>query len=268
MDLELVWGIVRKIRAESPLVHNITNYVVMNNTANGLLALGASPIMAHAEGELEELLGLASALVLNIGTLSESWGASMLWAARYAARRGLPVIVDPVGAGASKMRTELALELLGAAGKRLIVRGNASEIMALYGEEGRTRGVDSGSAVHEALGAARSLALGRGCVVVVSGERDMITDGAATWFVHGGSPLMTRVTGLGCTASALVGACAGVADSLLAAGVAGMAVMSAAGAIAEAYSAGPGSLQLNFLDALYNLSEKDLREQIRLEQDG
>ena len=100
---------LKKIREQKPLIHNITNYVVMNNTANGLLALGASPIMAHAEGELEELLGLASALVLNIGTLSESWGASMLWAARYAARRGLPVIVDPVGAGASKMRTELAL---------------------------------------------------------------------------------------------------------------------------------------------------------------
>lgn len=266
MDMELVWDVTRQIRAVSPLVHNITNFVVMNNTANALLAAGASPIMAHAKGELEELLGIASALVLNIGTLSDPWAASMLRAATYAAGRGLPVVIDPVGAGASKMRTELALELIQAAGQRLIVRGNASEILALSGEEGRTRGVDSGSAVEAALTAARSLAVRHKCVSVVSGEKDIITDGKATWLVHGGNPLMTRVTGLGCTASAIVGACAGVADSLLAAGVAGMSIMSAAGGLAAAHSSGPGSLQLNFLDALYNLSQDDLRGQIRLER--
>ena len=266
MDIGTVWGIAREIRAASPLVHNITNFVVMNNTANALLAAGASPIMAHAEGELEELIGIASALVLNIGTLSEPWAASMLRAAGYAARRGLPVIVDPVGAGASKMRTNLALELIRAAGSHLIVRGNASEIMALSGEEGRTRGVDSGSAVDAALNSACSLAAHHNCVTVVSGEKDIITDGANTWLVHGGHSMMPLVTGLGCTASALVGACAAVADSLPAAGVAGMAIMSAAGGLAAARSTGPGSLQVNFLDALYNLSEDDLRGQIRLER--
>ena len=266
MDARLIWNIVCEIREKSPLVHNITNFVVMNNTANGLLALGASPIMAHAEGELEELLGLASALVLNIGTLSEPWGAAMLRAAGYAARAGLPVVVDPVGAGASNLRTGLALELIRLAGGRLIVRGNASEIMALAGEAGRTHGVDSSSPADAALHAAQTLAAQRGCVVVVSGERDIITDGKITWLVCGGHAMMQKVTGLGCTASALVGACAGAADSLLAAGVAGMAIMSAAGGIAVAKSAGPGSLQVNFLDALYNLTEADLAEQISLKQ--
>ena len=266
MDTGLIWNIVCEIRAKSPLVHNITNFVVMNNTANGLLALGASPIMAHAEGELEELLGLASALVLNIGTLSEAWGAAMLRAASYAARAGLPVVVDPVGAGASTLRTSLALELIRLAGKRLIVRGNASEILALAGEAGHTHGVDSASPADAALPAAEQLAARRGCVVVVSGECDMVTDGKATWLVHGGHAMMQKVTGLGCTASALVAACAGVTDSLPAAGVAGMAIMGAAGRIAAAKSAGPGSLQVNFLDALYNLSESNLAEQIRLEE--
>ncbi len=266
MDTGLIWNIVCEIREKSSLVHNITNFVVMNNTANGLLALGASPIMAHAEGELEELLGLASALVLNIGTLSEAWGASMLRAASHAARAGLPVVVDPVGAGASELRTNFALELIRLAGKRLMVRGNASEILALAGGAGHTRGVDSASPTDAALPAAEELAARRGCVVVVSGARDLVTDGRATWLVHGGHAMMQKVTGLGCTASALVAACAGVADSLPAAGVAGMAIMSAAGGIAAAKSAGPGSLQVNFLDALYNLSESDLGNQIRLEE--
>ena len=265
MDTRLVWDIVCKIRETSPLVHNITNFVVMNNTANGLLALGASPIMAHAEGELEELLGLASALVLNIGTLSESWGAAMLRAAQLAARKNLPVVVDPVGAGASSLRTQLSLELIRLAGEHLIIRGNASEVMALAGEASQTHGVDSRAEADEAMQAAESLAQARKCVVVVSGERDIITGGKDTWLVHGGHPMMQRVTGLGCTASAIVGACAGVADSPLAAGVAGMAVMSAAGGLAAAKSAGPGSLQVNFLDALYNLSEGDLRAQVKVE---
>ncbi len=265
MDTRLVWDIVCKIRETSPLVHNITNFVVMNNTANGLLALGASPIMAHAGAELEDLLDLASTLVLNIGTLSEEWGATMIRAAKLAARKNLPVVVDPVGAGASAMRTQLALALIEFSGARTVVRGNASEILAVCGRKADTHGVDSRGGEREALQAAESLALTRKCVVVVSGERDIITDGKDTYLVHGGHPMMQRVTGLGCTASAVVGACAGVADSLLAAGVAGMAVMSAAGGLAAAKSAGPGSLQVNFLDALYNLSEGDLSGQMKIE---
>ncbi len=274
MNTSLIWNIVSEIRANSPLVHNITNFVVMNNTANGLLALGASPIMSHAEAELEELLDLASAVVLNIGTLSEEWGVSMIRAAKYAARKNLPVVVDPVGAGASVMRTQLALALIESSGARVVVRGNASEILAVCGGNCHTHGVDSANGADEAREAAEKLALARQCVVVVSGEHDIITDGTATWLVRGGHPMMQKVTGLGCTASALVGACAGAAtclpaleglSPLLAAGVAGMAVMSAAGGLAAAMSAGPGSLQVNFLDALYNLSEADLAGQISLE---
>ena len=266
MDTRLVWDIVCKIRETSPLVHNITNFVAMNNTANGLLALGASPIMAHAGAELEDLLDLASALVLNIGTLSEEWGATMIRAAKLAARRNLPVVVDPVGAGASSMRTQLALALIEFSGARAVVRGNASEILAVCGRQANTHGVDSRGEAAEALRAAEELALARKCVVVVSGERDIITDGKSTYLVHGGHAMMQKVTGLGCTASAIVGACTGAADSLLMAGVGGMAIMSAAGGIAAAKSPGPGSLQVNFLDALYNMSETDLRTQVKMEE--
>jgi hydroxyethylthiazole kinase len=251
------------LREQAPLVHNITNYVVMNLTANALLAVGASPIMAHAEEELDELLGLAGALVLNIGTLSGPWIGSMRRAAEVAGRRGVPIVLDPVGAGASRLRTETALALLATA-PVAVVRGNASEILALAGAVGGTKGVDSSHDTRDAAEAARGLAKAHGCAVAVSGAEDFITDGATDVRLHGGSPLMPRVTGMGCTATAMVGAFAAVSSTPLRAAAGGMAAMKVAGELAAEEAEGPGSFVPRFLDALYGLTPDVLAGRTRL----
>jgi hydroxyethylthiazole kinase len=166
---------LRRIRGEAPLVHNITNFVVMSSTANALLAVGASPVMAHALEEVEEMVGLARALVLNIGTLSPSWVDAMVLAGRRARGRGVPVVLDPVGVGATTFRTMSARRLLEEV-RPTIVRGNASEIRALAGEAQSTKGVDSTETSDAALAAARAL-VERGSVVTVSGDVDVVMDG-------------------------------------------------------------------------------------------
>jgi len=257
INMETLWKDVKAIRESCPLVHNITNFVVMNTTANALLALGASPVMAHAQEEVEEMVALAGALVLNIGTLSREWIRSMEMAAVRARELNIPVVLDPVGAGATAYRTETALDLIQAAAPALI-RGNASEIMALCSTGQGTRGVDSLAASKDAEGAARELNRRTGAVTVVSGEIDLITGPADHTRVFGGHSLMPRVTGLGCTASALCGAFLAVNRDSFQAGVHAMAVMKAAGTLAGERAQGPGSFQVAFLDALYNLDRKDL----------
>jgi len=262
IDYNSVWRDVERIRLEAPLVHNITNFVVMNTTANALLAIGASPVMAHAVEEVEEMASLARALVLNIGTLSGEWVEAMLKAARSAARCGIPVVLDPVGAGATRVRTQTAGRRLEEAAPA-IIRGNASEIRALGGEGGLTKGVDSTHTSGEALLAARRLAEARQSVVVVSGATDVIVSGPHVLRVHNGHPMMTRVTGLGCIATALIGAFAAVNQSGLQAAAHAMAVMGIAGEMAAEGATGPGSFQPRFLDALYLLREQDIERRLR-----
>jgi hydroxyethylthiazole kinase len=259
-----VWRDIERIRAEAPLVHNITNYVVMNTTANALLAIGASPVMAHALEEVEEMAGLARALVLNIGTLSQSWIESMIRAGHAAARRGIPIVLDPVGAGATRLRTETALRLLHQAPPS-IIRGNASEIRALAHAEQGTKGVDSTHTAEQALDAAHILAGRFGCVVSISGAVDVIVAASRVVRLANGHPMMPRVTGLGCTATALTGAFAAVNPSACEAAAGAMAVMGIAGEIAAEHAAGPGSFQVQFLDALYRLDETDIRVRLRIE---
>lgn len=214
MNTQSIMFLERRVRALSPVVHSITNYVVMNFTANVLLAAGAAPIMAHAPEEIDELGALSSALVLNIGTLDTRWVHSMHRALDGALLRGIPVAIDPVGAGATSFRTETALELAAAAapGGMLMIRGNASEIMALAGLKSDTRGVESSRGSEDALIAAAELAQRYNAVVAVSGIEDLVTDGVQLFIVHGGDRLMTRVTGMGCSATALVAAfCAAAA---------------------------------------------------------
>jgi hydroxyethylthiazole kinase len=266
MEHTTVWRDVERIRAEAPLVHNITNYVVMNTTANALLSIGASPVMAHATEEVLEMVALARALVLNIGTLSASWIAAMVKAGREARRRGIPVVLDPVGAGATRFRTETAERLLTEAAPT-IIRGNASEIRALANRGALTKGVDSTDTPEEALDAARSLAAQCRCVVVVSGATDMIVADAGVLRVHNGHPMMPRVTGLGCTATALVGAFAAVNPSAREAAAHAMAVMGMAGEMAAERSPGPGSFQMHFLDALYQMRESDIQRRLRAEEE-
>jgi hydroxyethylthiazole kinase len=259
-----IYSSVELIRRQAPIVHNITNYVVMNNTANALLALGASPVMAHASEEVEEMVNISQALVINIGTLSEHWIAAMFKAVKQARKKGIPVIIDPVGAGATAYRTTTARRLVKEC--PAIIRGNASEILALACDKSRTKGVDSAAGSDEAIITAQKLSGEYNCIVCISGATDYIIDGKNITKIKNGHPLMTRVTGLGCTASALCGAFAAVQNDHSIAAVQAMAVMGIAGEIAAASACGPGSLQTNFLDVLYQLTENDITRHLRIEE--
>ena len=251
------------IREKAPVVHNITNYVVMNSTANALLAIGASPVMAHAEEEMEEMVGIASALVINIGTLSPAWVRAMHRAAEAARKRRIPIVLDPVGAGATSYRTRTARELVKSVPPD-IVRGNASEIMALLDSGTKTKGVDSSASSDAALEIGRALHTESGAVVCISGQTDYTIGRAGVIRGLNGHIMMTRVTGLGCTASALCGAFAAVVPDPAVAAAEAMAVLGIAGEIAVTRSLGPGTLQVHLLDALYRLNPEDLDQFLKI----
>jgi hydroxyethylthiazole kinase len=258
-----IWQDVKSIQERAPLVHNITNYVVMNSTANALLAVGASPVMAHAEEEVEEMANLAQAVVLNIGTLSEPWVRAMVRAGVVARSRGIPLVLDPVGAGATRLRTNTARRLLEACAPT-IVRGNASEIQALGSGGGATKGVDSTEAPEQALEAALSLSQTYGCVVSMSGPIDLIIHGEKVARVANGHPMMTRVTGMGCTASALTGAFAAVNPNAFLAACHAMVFTGVVGEMVAEHAAGTGSFQVAFLDTLGSVSAEELARRARL----
>ena len=220
IDTEHLLRDIDAIRQKAPLVHNITNFVVMNNTANALLALGASPVMAHAPEEVAEMAAMASAVVLNMGTLSECWVEAMLLAGQSALEHNVPIVFDPVGLGATSYRNQTARRIF----KQFtpsIIRGNASEIMALAAElfdtqqQIKTKGVDSTTASDNAIETAQTLAQQLGTVIAISGAEDFITDGKSVHSLKNGSPMMARVTGMGCTASAITGAFAGINSDML-----------------------------------------------------
>jgi hydroxyethylthiazole kinase len=259
-----IWHDIQKIRAESPLVHNITNYVAMNTTANALLAIGASPVMAHAQEEVEDMTSLAKALVINIGTLSAAWIDSMMKAGSAAREKGIPVVIDPVGSGATHFRTQTARTLLRTV-LPAIVRGNASEIRSLVFAEQSTKGVESVHDSEETLDAARMLSAAFGGVVSVSGRTDLIVDEGRIARIWNGHALMSRVTGMGCTATALTAAFAAVNPSYFSAAANAMAVMGIAGEMAVEHCAGPASFEMNFLDALYGIQESDIAQRLKME---
>jgi hydroxyethylthiazole kinase len=255
-----------RVRDAAPLVHNITNYVVMNNTANALLAVGASQAMVHAAEEVEEFTSISRALVINIGTLSPRWVDAMRLAAARAGAANIPWVLDPVGAGATNYRTQVGAEL--ARLKPAVIRGNASEIMVLAGSIGAAgKGVDSTHSTLAALAPARSLARDTGALVAMTGVVDYVTDGERVVAIHNGHQMMARVTGLGCTATALVGAFVGANDDPFAATVSALATLGVAGEMAAERSPGPGSLQMHLLDALYRLDRVELEQRARV-RDG
>jgi hydroxyethylthiazole kinase len=250
----------RAVREQKPLVVNITNYVVMNNTANALLAIGASPIMAHSRQEMAELMSFAGALVINIGTLDSQWISRMLFAVEQANINNKLVVLDPVGCGASELRTAMSRKICHKANK-VIIRGNASEIIALAGEQGMQKGVDALDSSEAALGAARYLLKAYQCNVVISGQTDFVITPESQIQLNNGHEMMPYVTGMGCSLSALTGAFAAVGEET---GLAAVALLGVAGEIAAAQSKGPGSLQLNIVDALYQLDEKTLIQHLKL----
>jgi len=268
LDATALWADLQAVRAHAPLVHSITNLVVMNFNANALLAVGASPVMAHAEEEVCDMVGIAQALVLNIGTLEPAWISAMALALQAARAKGIPVVLDPVGAGATPYRNAALCGLL-KAGAPTVVRGNASEIMSVAGLAAATRGVDSAASTHEASDAAQALAGKLGAVVCVSGADDLVVDASgrrAT--LSNGHPWMTRVTGVGCSASALVGAFAAVQPDAWRATLAAMACLGVVGEMAvertQAQGGGVGRLQIELLDGLQLLDRESFVTRLRM----
>ena len=256
--------ILEEIRAKSPLVHNITNYVVMNNTANALLSIGASPVMAHAIEEVEDIVRISSSLVINMGTLSESWVKSMLLAANEAKNTSTPFVFDPVGVGASSYRTATALKIIETATPS-VIRANASEIMALAQLSQSTKGVDSTIDTQNAVEGAILLSKKLNTTIVISGAVDYVITQDRVAKIHNGSLLMSKVTGMGCTATAIIGACIAVEKDYHKAAIAAMVTMGIAGEMAENLSKGPGSFQTCFLDSLYHISVEDIKNKIKLD---
>ena len=238
------------IRERKPLVHQITNYVVMNETANATLALGALPVMAHAREEVEEMAALAAALVLNIGTLSPAWVEAMLAAGRAANAANVPVVLDPVGAGATSYRTETARTILEEVDVA-VVRGNPAEIATLAGREAEIRGVESIGASESAAELARAAAKALRVVTAVTGAVDQVSDGDETIGVANGHPLLARITGSGCMATAATGCFLAVrSDTPLAAAVEALVAFGVAGEDGAREAKGPGSFHVALYDAL------------------
>jgi hydroxyethylthiazole kinase len=254
------------IRERKPLVHNITNYVVMNETANATLALGALPVMAHAREEVEEMARLASALVLNIGTLSGPWVESMLLAGSAATAKHIPIVLDPVGAGATEFRTTTAHRILGLVGVT-VLRGNPGEVATLVGAHAEVRGVESITAGLEPAELARTAARSLGVIASVTGPVDHVSDGARVLTVANGHELLAAVTGTGCMSSALTGCfLAAKPEQPLEAAAEALAALGVAAEDAAAGAEGPGSFHTRLYDALYALDPATLDTRTRIEE--
>ncbi|HNX36082.1 MAG TPA: hydroxyethylthiazole kinase [Kiritimatiellia bacterium] len=263
------------VRVKKPLVHNLTNYVTVNDCANALLAVGASPVMADDPDDVRDIAALADAVVINIGTLNARTIPSMFAAGKIAAARGRPVILDPVGAGASRRRTGTALELMREI-PFAVIRGNVSEIKTLLGGSGATRGVDASDGDLSADGlagtaaAAKALADRTGAIVAVTGATDILTDGVQTLAVNNGHPLMSRITGSGCMLSAVTGAFCGAAQGrMLMAVAAALCTLGLAGEQAAARTlkekAGTGSFRTYLIDCLSLMDEATLAGGMKIE---
>ena len=251
------------MRERKPLVHQITNYVVMNETANATLALGALPVMAHAPEEMEEMVALAGALVLNIGTLSSHWVEAMLAAGRAANARGVPVVLDPVGAGATRYRTDTARRILGEV-EVAVLRGNAGEVATLVGVEAEVRGVESIGAGDDAAELARAAGASLGLVASVTGPVDHVSDGTQSAAISNGDPMLATITGTGCMSSAVTGCFLAVSESPFAGAVEALVAFGVAGEDAAGDAKGPGSFHVGLYDALAALDPATLSARARV----
>ena len=257
--------VLREIRTRQPLIHHITNFVVMNTTANVTLAIGASPIMAHAHEEMETISAFAGALNLNIGTLTPYWIDSMIIAGKAAGKRGIPIILDPVGSGATPLRTEAAKRII-AEVPVTVIRGNASEVLSLFqqGNDVKIRGVDSLETVDAVRTGAHKLAAGLRKVVAITGVTDFITNGTDALEVQNGHPMFGRVTGTGCAATTAISCfCAAETDPLVATACA-LGYYGLAGEEAARAAVGPGSFQVALYDALYGLTDETMLAKLRI----
>jgi hydroxyethylthiazole kinase len=249
--------ILESVRATSPLVHQITNYVTVNDCANVTLCIGASPIMSHAPEDVIDMTKIADALVLNIGTLDLDLIEGMLVAGRVAADRNIPIILDPVGAGATPYRTKITRQLIDEL-PITVIKGNAGEIGTIAGVVAMIRGADSGGVVGDRKAIVKNLANEIGCVVVMSGEEDLISDGSRVASVSNGVSLMGRLSGTGCMASAVIGAFSAVTSNVMDGCVASMVSLGIAGETAAKVAVGPGSFKPAFFDAVSSLTPEQI----------
>lgn len=269
MMREKAADLITEVRNKVPLVHNITNYVTVNDCANVLLAIGASPIMADDIKEAGDITSIASALVLNMGTLNARTVESMVDAGKRANKEGIPVILDPVGAGASSFRNETVIRLLREV-HMTIIRGNLSEVSFIAGLKVATKGVDSAKEdeKNDAALIGRAAASQYSCITAVTGAVDVITDGNQVVKIHNGHPMLSKVTGTGCMTTALTGAFAAVTKDYLAAAAAGVAAMGIAGqrAYEKAGSLGTGSFHVAIIDALSKMDENEIKEMAQFDE--
>jgi len=250
-----IFEIIERIRQERPLIHNITNMVAMNDSANIILAIGGLPVMAHAQAEVREMVRVAGALVLNIGTLTPEQIDSMIAAGEEANNLKKPVVLDPVGAGATHLRTESALRLQ----KRIkinIVRGNHAEVSILAGLKGSIKGVESVGSGENAVEVARSLARKHNQVVIITGKQDIVTNGKTVIEINNGSPMLGTITATGCMVTSLIATFAAVCNDYVMASTGALVCFGLAGERAAVKAQGPGSFKVNLFDEVYNLNEK------------
>jgi len=251
------YGILENVRTKKPLVHHLTNWVTIYDCANIVKVLGASPVMAHAKEEVAEMSAIASALVLNIGTLTTDLIESMKIAAKSANKKGIPVILDVCGAGATKFRDDKSLELLNEA-RIDVIKGNASEIARIAGEDVRTKGVDGGFVRRDLIEIAIELAECRECIVVITGKDDIATDGDTTYAVMNGDSMMADIVGTGCMAASVVGTFCAVEADLARAAASGLCCFEIAAELAAGECSTPGTFKEKLFDRAYSLT----REQV------
>ncbi len=255
--------LLMRIREKRPLIHHMTNYVVMNDTANATLALGALPVMAHAKEEVAEMVSAAGALVLNPGTLDPAWVESMLIAGKRANELGVPVVYDPVGVGATRLRNETGARFLDQL-KLAVIRGNSGEVGALAGAGGVVKGVESVEGVSDPARVARELAARCDTVVAITGKRDIISDGKRVLGVDNGHELLKTITGTGCMSTTAVAVFSAVEHDYLMAAAAALACYGLAAERAARRAKAPGSFRAALLDALYQLTPTQVKNGVRI----
>ncbi len=260
---ERIAALREQVRQQRPLIHHITNFVVMNDTANVTLHIGGLPVMAHDREEVAEMVTAAGALVLNVGTLSPDWIEAMLIAGRRANELGIPIVLDPVGAGATTLRTTSNRRLLEEL-RIAIVRGNSGEIGALAGMGGVMKGVEAVVEADDPLAAAQALARQYQTVVAVTGRRDIVTDGTRVFMVDNGHEWLKTLTGTGCSATTVIAAFAAVERDYPLAAAAALACFGLAAEIAAPTARGPASFKVAFYDAIYHLSADQIRAGARV----
>lgn len=245
------------IRSKKPLVHNLTNYVAMNATANALMSIGTTPIMSQAVEEVEQMVVLSSSLVLNIGTISVQWMESMIKAGQAAILKKIPIVFNPFGAGFTEFRTIECNKIIDSCSPN-IIRGKVSEITALINDDDNVQGTDNNIGPDQIIALAKALAQKTKSVVVATGTPVYVTDGTAVNTISFGTDMMDKVAGEGCVSSALIGAFTAVNSSMMDSATNGMLLMCIAGQLAAQTAKGNGSLYVNFIDELYNFDDKVL----------